>query len=213
MLCNLFCNSIRFRALGRIRIYSGRLASPAPIRVTPTCEAPRATNLIARSGNEVPGQRAHPHNPASSLRSRGHQSRPNHMERPSRSRSRSPATTPRAAAIYAQSRSRSRSRSPQPRQSRNQSPSSQPRSNVAAPVQQMSLRHQQQVLAVVNMVVDPLLRRIDALESEVRRLSGNQGSASDPRGDIMVAMRMADQYELNQARLEMEMKAIREGRG
>ena len=62
--------------------------------------------------------------------------------------------------------------------------------------------------------------RIDALESEVRRLvlevrrlSGNQGSASDPRGDIMVAMRMADQYELNQARLEMEMKAIREGRG
>ena len=171
----------------------------------------RATNLIARSGNEVPGQRAHPHNPASSLRSRGHQSRPNHMERPSRSRSRSPATTPRAAAIYAQSRSRSRT--PQPRQSRNQSPSSQPRSDVAAPVQQMSLQHQQQVLAVVNMVVDPLLRRIDALESEVRRLSGNQGSASDPRGDIFNAYRMVDQYLLDQARLDMQLKAIREGRG
>ena len=77
----------------------------------------------------------------------------------------------------------------------------------------MSLQHQQQVLAVVNMVVDPLLRRIDALESEVRRLSGNQGSASHPRGDIFNVFRMADQYELNQARLEMEMKAIREGRG
>ena len=134
------------------------------------------------------------------------------MERPSRSRSRSPATTPRAAAIYAQSRSRSRSRSPRPRQSRNQSPSSQPRSNVAAPVQQMSLQHQQQVLAVVNMVVDPLLRRIDALESEVRRLSGNQGSYSDPRGDILNAMRIADQYVLDKARLDMKLKAIREGR-
>ena len=139
------------------------------------------------------------------------------MERPSRSRSRSPATTPRAAAIYAQSRSRSRS--PQPRQSRNQSPSSQPRSDVAAPVQQMSLQHQQQVLAVVNMVVDPLLRRIDALESEVRRLvwevrrlSGNQGSYSDPRGDILNAMRIADQYVLDKARLDMKLKAIREGR-
>ena len=142
------------------------------------------------------------------------------MERPSRSRSRSPATTPRAAAIYAQSRSRSRSRSPRPRQSRNQSPSSQPRSNVVAPVQQMSLQNQQQVLAVVNMVVDPLLRRIDALESEVRRLvwevrrlSGNQGSASDPRGDIRNAFGMVDQYFLDQARFEMQMKAIREGRG
>ena len=131
------------------------------------------------------------------------------MERPSRSRSRSPATTPRAAAIYAQSRSRSRS--PQPRQSRNQSPSSQPRSDVAAPVQQMSLQNQQQVLAVVNMVVDPLLRRIDALESEVRRLSGNQGSAYSG-GDIMEAMRMADQYVLDKARLDMKLKAIREGR-
>ena len=130
------------------------------------------------------------------------------MERPSRSRSRSPATTPRAAAIYAQSRSRS---PPRPRQSRNQSPSSQPRSDVAAPVQQMSLQHQQQVLAVVNMVVDPLLRRIDALESEVRRLSGNQGSAYSG-GDIMEAMRMADQYVLDKARLDMKLKAIREGR-
>ena len=77
----------------------------------------------------------------------------------------------------------------------------------------MSLQHQQQVLAVVNMVVDPLLRRIDALESEVRRLSGNQGSASDPRGDIFNATRMVDQYFLDQARFEMQMKAIREGRG
>ena len=83
----------------------------------------------------------------------------------------------------------------------------------------MSLQHQQQVLAVVNMVVDPLLRRIDALESEVRRLvlevrrlSGNQGSAYSG-GNIMEAMRMADQYCLNQARLEMEIKASREGRG
>ena len=61
--------------------------------------------------------------------------------------------------------------------------------------------------------------RIDALESEVRRLvlevrrlSGNQGSASDPRGDIMAAMRIADQYVLDKARLDMKLKAIREGR-
>ena len=75
----------------------------------------------------------------------------------------------------------------------------------------MSLQNQQQVLAVVNMVVDPLLRRIDALESEVRRLSGNQGSAYSG-GDIMEAMRMADQYVLDKARLDMKLKAIREGR-
>ena len=76
----------------------------------------------------------------------------------------------------------------------------------------MSLQNQQQVLAVVNMVVDPLLRHIDALESEVRRLSGNQGPASDPRGDIMAAMRIADQNVLDKARLDMKLKAIREGR-
>ena len=54
--------------------------------------------------------------------------------------------------------------------------------------------------------------RIDALESEVRRLSGNQGSYSDPRGDILNAMRIADQYVLDKARLDMKLKAIREGR-
>ena len=60
--------------------------------------------------------------------------------------------------------------------------------------------------------------RIDALESEVRRLvlevrrlSGNQGSASDPRG-YPEYMRMADQYVLDKARLDMKLKAIREGR-
>ena len=61
--------------------------------------------------------------------------------------------------------------------------------------------------------------RIDALESEVRRLvlevrrlSGNQGSAYSG-GDVMEAMRMADQYCLDKARLDMELKAIYEGRG
>ena len=207
----LLCNTINSVQLGsRAWKNSHIFGSPGlsgAIKGHSDVRGASGNKLIARSGNEVPEQRAHPHNPASSLRSHGHQSRPNHMERLSRSRSRSPATTPRAAAIYAQSRSRSRS--PQPRQSRNQSPSSQPRSDVA--VQQMSLQHQQQVLAVVNMVVDPLLRRIDALESEVRRLSGNQGSAYSG-GDIMEAMRMADQYVLDKARLDMKLKAIREGR-
>ena len=63
-----------------------------------------------------------------------------------------------------------------------------------------------------NVLLDAKDRRIAALESEVRRLSGNQGSYSDPRGDILNAMRIADQYVLDKARLDMKLKAIREGR-
>ena len=54
--------------------------------------------------------------------------------------------------------------------------------------------------------MDPLLRRIVALESEVRRLSANQGSPG-----LEGAMRRGQQYLLDSARLQMQLRAVREG--
>ena len=56
------------------------------------------------------------------------------------------------------------------------------------------------------MVVDPLLRRIDALESEVRRLSANRGGSGLQRAQVI-----ARQHVLDSARLQMQLRAIREG--